>query len=44
MVEIVHYYIVGAHLLCTNYLDSVLLKFKILKEVPIVHKNGFIAC
>jgi hypothetical protein len=33
----VYYYIMGAHLLCTNYIDSFLLKFKILNQVPIVH-------
>ncbi len=40
----VHYYIIGAHLLCAHYIDSFLLKFKILNQVPIVHINGFMAC
>jgi hypothetical protein len=40
----VHYYILGAHLLCTNYIDSFLLKLIILNQVPIVHINGFMAC
>ncbi len=40
----VHYYIMGAHLLCTNYIDILLLKLKILNQVPIVHINGFMAC
>ncbi len=40
----VHYYIMGAHLLCTNYTDCFLLKFKILNQVPIWHINGFMAC
>jgi hypothetical protein len=39
-----HYYIMGAHLLCTNYVDSFLLKLIILNQVPIVHINGFMAC
>jgi len=39
----VHYYIMGAHLLCTNYIDSLLLKLRILKKVPIAHINGFMA-
>ncbi len=29
----VHYYIMGAHLLCTNYMAYFLLKLKILNEV-----------
>jgi len=37
----VHDYIMGAHLLCTNYIDCFLLKFKILNQVPIWHINGF---
>jgi hypothetical protein len=40
----VHYYVMGAHLLGTNYIDSFLLKLKILIQVPIVHINGFMAC
>jgi len=40
----VHYYIVGAHLLCTNYIDSFLLKLIILNQVPIMHINGLMAC
>jgi hypothetical protein len=41
----VHYCIMGAHLLCTNYIDSLfLLKLRILNKVPIVHINGFMAC
>ncbi len=40
----VQYYIVGAHLLCTNYIDNFLLKLKILNQVRIVHINGFMAC
>jgi len=40
----VHYYIMGAHLLCTNYINSFLLKLGILNQVPIVHINGFMAC
>ncbi len=40
----VHYYIMGAHLLCTNYIDSFLLKLKILNQIPIVHINEFVAC
>jgi hypothetical protein len=40
----VYYYIMGAHLLCTNYIDNFLLKLKILNQVPIVHINGFMAC
>jgi hypothetical protein len=40
----VHYYIIGAHLLCTNYIDIFLLKLRILNQVPIVHINGFMAC
>jgi hypothetical protein len=39
----VHYYILGAHLLCTNYINSFLLKLKILNQVPIVNINGFMA-
>ncbi len=39
----IYYYIMGAHLLCTNYIDSFLLKLKILNEVPIAHINGFMA-
>jgi len=39
-----HYYIMSAHLLCTNYVDSFLLKLKILNQIPIVHINGFMAC
>jgi hypothetical protein len=39
----VDYYIMGAHLLCTNCIDSFSLKLKILNEVPIVHINGFMA-
>jgi hypothetical protein len=27
--------------MCTNYIDSFLLKLKILNQVPIVHINGF---
>jgi len=34
----------GAHSLCTNYIGSVLLKLRILKQVTIVHINGFMAC
>jgi hypothetical protein len=40
----VHYYIMGAHLLCTNYIDNFLLKLRILNQVPIMHINGFMAC
>jgi hypothetical protein len=40
----VHYYIMGAHLLYTNYIDNFILKLKILDQVPIVHINGFMAC
>jgi len=40
----VHYYIMGAHLLCTNYIVSFLLKLKVLNQVSIVHINGFMAC
>ncbi len=40
----VHYCIMGAHLLCTNYIDNFLLKLRILNQVPIVHINGFMAC
>jgi hypothetical protein len=40
----VHYYIMGAHLLCTNYIDSFLLKLRMLNQVLIVHINGFMAC
>jgi hypothetical protein len=40
----IHYYIMGAHLLCTNYINSFLLKLKILNQVPIVYINGFMAC
>jgi hypothetical protein len=37
----VHDYIMGAHLLSTNYINSFLLKLRILNEVPIAHINGF---
>ncbi len=40
----VHYYIMGAHLLCTNYIDSFLSRLKILNQIPIVYINGFMAC
>ncbi len=40
----VHYYIMGAHLLCTIYINSFLLKLKILNQIPIMHINGFMAC
>jgi hypothetical protein len=40
----VHYYMMGAHLLWTNYINSFLLKLKNLIQVPIVHINGFMAC
>ncbi len=40
----IDYFIMGAHVLCTNYIDSFLLKLRILNQVPIVHINGFIAC
>jgi len=49
MVGIVHmfslqkFYIMGAHLLCKNYVDSFVLKLIILNQVPIVHVNGFVA-
>jgi hypothetical protein len=39
-----HYYIMGAHLLCTNYIDSFLLNLRIINQVLIVHINGFMAC
>ncbi len=39
----VHYYIMGAHLLCTNYIDGFLLKLIILNQVPIVHISGCMA-
>jgi hypothetical protein len=42
--SIFFYYITGAHLLCINYINSFLLKLKILNQVPIVHINGFMAC
>ncbi len=34
----VHYYIVGAHLLCKNYIDSLLLKLKILNRPNCAYK------
>ncbi len=34
----VHYYIMGAHLLCTNYMDSFLLKLKILNRPNCAYK------
>jgi hypothetical protein len=37
----VHYYIMGANLLCTNYINVFLVKLKILNEAPIWHINGF---
>jgi hypothetical protein len=40
----IYYFIMGAHLLCTNYIDSFLLKLRILNQVPIMHINGFMAC
>jgi hypothetical protein len=43
----VHYYIMGAHLLCTNYIyiyKFFLSKLNILNQVSIVHINGFMAC
>ncbi len=40
----VHYYTMGAHLLCTKYIYCFLLKLRILNQVPIVHINGFMAC
>jgi hypothetical protein len=38
----VHYYIMNAHLLCTNYIKKLLLKLKILNQVPIWHINGLV--
>ncbi len=35
----VHYYIMNAHLLCTNYVNSFLLKLRILNQVLIMHIN-----
>jgi hypothetical protein len=40
----VQYFIMGAHLLCTNYIYNLLLKLKILNQVPNVHINGFMTC
>jgi hypothetical protein len=40
----IHYYIMGAHLLCTNYINGFLLKLGMLNQVLIVHINGFMAC
>ncbi len=40
----IHYYILGAHLLCTNYIDNFLFKLRILNQVPIVHINGSMVC
>jgi hypothetical protein len=34
----VHYYIMGAHLWCTNYIDSFLLKLKILNRPNCAYK------
>jgi hypothetical protein len=40
----VHYYIMGAHLLCKNYINRFFSEVENLNQIPIMHIIGFMAC